>query len=154
MSDDYHPRKLFTLDEANAALPLVRAIAGDLASLARDLTERQQRLAMLRGNRSRDARDPYSEELTEMERELERETRQLRVYVEELHSLGVEPKNAIEGLIDFPSIRDGRVVYLCWKLDEPKVRFWHELEAGFQGRQPLEDSPSEVSEPSGASPGA
>lgn len=154
MSDEYHPRKLFTVEEANSSLPLVRAIAGDLAALARDLSDRQQRLSMLRGNRSRDARDPYSEELTEMERELERETRQLRVYVEELQALGVEPKNALEGLIDFPAIRDGRVVYLCWKLGEQQVQFWHELEAGFQGRQPLEDAPHEVSEPTGAGPAA
>ena len=54
-----------------------------------------------------------------------------------MQDLGVEPKNAVEGLVDFPSIMDDRVVYLCWKLDEPEVLYWHEVDAGFAGRQPL-----------------
>lgn len=152
MSEDYRPRKLFTIEEANAALPLVRAIASDLAQLSQELIEQQQRLAMLRGDRDVDAHDPYSEELTEMQRALEHDARQLQTYVGELEALGVEPKNAPEGLVDFPCIRDGRVVYLCWRLGEPRVEFWHELEAGFQGRQPLEDVPEESAEPTGARP--
>jgi hypothetical protein len=51
--------------------------------------------------------------------------------------LGVEPKSGPEGLIDFPSLVDDRLVYLCWKLGEPEVLYWHELEAGFRGRQSL-----------------
>jgi hypothetical protein len=49
----------------------------------------------------------------------------------------LEPKNALEGLVDFPSKMDDRTVLLCWKLNEPEVLYWHELEDGFQGRQPL-----------------
>ena len=41
------------------------------------------------------------------------------------------------GLVDFPSIRDGEEIYLCWKLDEQRVAWWHEPDAGFAGRQPL-----------------
>jgi len=51
--------------------------------------------------------------------------------------LGVEPKNGPEGLVDFPAVLDGRPVYLCWKLGEPEVLHWHDLDAGFRGRQPL-----------------
>jgi hypothetical protein len=43
------------------------------------------------------------------------------------------------GIVDFPSLRDGREVYLCWRVDEPTVAYWHDLDAGFRGRQPLED---------------
>jgi hypothetical protein len=79
----------------------------------------------------------YSEELAQIEEELEKDGQQLHVYVEELRDLGVEPKNGPEGLIDFPSQMDGRIVYLCWKLGESEVLHWHELDAGFRGRQSL-----------------
>ena len=56
----------------------------------------------------------------------------------ELHELGVQLKDYSRGLIDFPSLRDGRIVLLCWQLGEDeKIEWWHELEAGFAGRQPL-----------------
>jgi hypothetical protein len=133
-----HPqsRKFFTIDEANATLPLVRAIVRDLSELSRDVIERRERLALLKSDRD-EATDMYSEELVQIEDELEKDGQRLREYVEELLKLGVEPKNGPEGLIDFPTMMDGRPAYLCWKLSEPEVLFWHELEAGFAGRQPL-----------------
>ena len=54
-----------------------------------------------------------------------------------LRMLGIELKDLEHGLVDFPSWREGRVVYLCWRLDEERIGYWHELDAGFQGRQPL-----------------
>ena len=76
------------------------------------------------------------QELAEIEKDLERDTRRLQEYIAELRQLGVEPKGP-DGLVDFPSMMDGRVVYLCWKLGEPEILFWHEVEEGFAGRQPL-----------------
>jgi hypothetical protein len=139
MSDDTSvERKLFTVEQANAMLPLVRAIVVDLAQLSREVVDRRERLAHLLAGRTQHAGDPYSDELAQIEEELNKDGEQLKGYVEELRHLGVEPKNGVEGLVDFPSIIDGRVVYLCWKLGEPAVQHWHELEAGFQGRQRLE----------------
>jgi hypothetical protein len=123
--------------EANAALPLVRAIVRDLVEASREVVERHERLSYLIGGRSRNKQDPYREELAQIEDELEKDGRQLQEYVDELRQLGVEPKSATQGLVDFPSILDGRLVYLCWKLGESEVSHWHELEAGFAGRQPL-----------------
>jgi len=129
--------KTFTVQEASATLPLVRAIVSDLVHLARDVVERRQRVSALTAGRPHDAHDPYHQELAQIEEELEKDTRQLEEYIEELRQLGVEPKSATEGLVDFPSFLDGREVYLCWKLGEPEVLFWHDLDAGFRGRQPL-----------------
>ncbi len=136
-SDSYKPSKLFTVEQANAVLPLVRSITTDLVRLSREVIERRERLALLSAGRSANARDPYSEELAQIEDELDKDTEQLQDYVEELRALGVEPKSGPEGLVDFPSMMDGRLVYLCWKLGEPEVLHWHELEAGFSGRQSL-----------------
>lgn len=128
--------KHFSLEEANAMLPLVRAIAGDLAQLSRDVIQRRERLAQMRTRRGRQT-DAFSEELSHVESELEKDGQQLQFYVHELRELGVEPKNGLEGLVDFPCIMDGREVYLCWRLGEPEVLFWHDLDAGFAGRHSL-----------------
>ncbi len=134
---NYDPKRLFTLEQANAILPLVRAITTDLANLSREVIERRERLSLLSARRPASSRDLYSEELAQIEEELEKDGQQLQGYVQELRDLGVEPKNGPKGLIDFPSRMDGRTVYLCWKLGEPEVLHWHELDAGFRGRQSL-----------------
>jgi hypothetical protein len=136
-SERYKPERLFTIEQANAMLPLVRAITGDLATLAKDVVERRHRLALLLTGRELKTGDPYSDELSQMESDLERDARRLQEYVEELRQLGVEPKGAVEGLVDFPCELDGRLVLLCWRLGEPEVVFYHDLDAGFAGRQPL-----------------
>jgi hypothetical protein len=130
-------RKHFTVEQANAMLPLVRAIVKDLSDLSRDVIDRRERLAHLQAGRNGQSTDVYSEELTQIEEELEKDGRRLRDYVEELTKLGLEPKNGPEGLVDFPTLIDGREAYLCWKLEEPEVLYWHELDAGFAGRQSL-----------------
>ena len=133
----YQPTRLFTIEQANAMLPLVRAITTDLATLAKDVVERRHRLALLTSGRDPKPGDPYSDELSQMENELERDALRLQEYVDELRELGVEPKGAVEGLVDFPCHIDGRIVFLCWRLGEPEVLFWHEIDGGFAGRQPL-----------------
>lgn len=61
----------------------------------------------------------------------------MQATIGELTRLGVEVKGLDQGLLDFPSERDGRAVYLCWKLDEPDITHWHDLTSGFAGRKPL-----------------
>lgn len=134
---DYKPARLFTIDQANAMLPLVRAITSDLAALAKDVVERRHRLALLTSGRDLKPGDPYSDELAQMESDLERDASRLQEYVDELRELGVEPKGAVEGLVDFPCRVEGRLALLCWKLGEPEILYWHDLESGFGGRQPL-----------------
>lgn len=123
-------------------LPLVRAIVTDLSQLSREVLERRERLSVLLQGRDNNLADPYSAELAQIEEELENDSRKLHEYVDELLDLGVEPKNGLEGLVDFPAMIDGRLVYLCWKLGEPEIRYWHDLEAGFAGRQPLRIEPA------------
>jgi hypothetical protein len=136
-ASEYQPSRLFTIEQANAMLPLVRAITTDLAALAKDVVERRHRLALLTSGRDLKPGDPYSDELATMEADLERDATRLQEYVDELRELGVEPKGAVEGLVDFPSRMDGKIVFLCWRLGEPEVLHWHDLETGYTGRQPL-----------------
>ncbi len=136
-TETYRPKRLFTVEQANAALPLVRSITADLVQLSREVMERRERLAHLSGGRNTTSGDLYSEELAQIEEELEKDSAQLGEYVEELRALGVEPKSGPEGLVDFPCLMDERLVFLCWKLGENEVTNWHELDAGFRGRQSL-----------------
>lgn len=129
--------KTFTIEEANAALPLVRAIVKDLVYLSQEVTERRQRVSFLLNNRERNENDPYWQELAAVEASLEQDSLRLREYVDELRQLGIEPKSAVEGVVDFPARFEGRDVYLCWKLGEAEVLYWHEIDGGFQGRRPL-----------------
>lgn len=134
-------RRLFTLEEANQRIPLVRVIVQDIVDLFRDVRDRRERLAgvkRLRGERAVPDRR-YTEELDQIEEDIRRDEEKLVAYVEELADLGVELKDPGVGLVDFPATLDDRVVYLCWKLGEPGILCWHELEAGFSGRQPVGD---------------
>jgi len=141
MSAKLAPRTLFTVVSANKALPLVRAIVQDIVDLYSDVREREQRLSAMRrdttGKHQQD--DPYSEEVEQIRTELEKDVEKLEGFVEELVELGVEFKDPVIGLVDFPANIDGQEVYLCWKLGESTVEFWHTHEAGFQGRQRLDD---------------
>jgi hypothetical protein len=130
-------RKYFSVEEANKTLPLVKAIVTDIVHQFRVVNELKQRLTAVRSDRRRtSASDPYTEELAQSESELEAEEEKLAAYIDELARLGVELKGP-DGLCDFYSMMDGREVYLCWRLGEPQVMHWHELNAGVAGRQPL-----------------
>jgi hypothetical protein len=131
-------KKYFTAAEANATLPLVRRIVQDITELAVGLRDRHERLTRLGGGRRGALGDAYQEEMQTLQDDLDRAQDQMKDYVQELHALGVELKDYYTGLIDFPAWRDGREVYLCWRLGEPEVAHWHELDAGFAGRQKLQ----------------
>ncbi|HID21611.1 MAG TPA: DUF2203 family protein [Planctomycetaceae bacterium] len=133
-------KRHFTLEEANQRLPLVKAIVKDIVELYRDVHERRERLNRIRHSYQSSSRftpNVYSEELDQIEEELDRDIERLDGYVKELRDLGVELKDPILGLVDFPTIIEGRRAYLCWKLGEPEVAYWHELDAGYAGRQSL-----------------
>ena len=130
-------KKYYTVEEANKTLPLVRAIVTDIVRQYELVIELKQRLAAVLSERRRPSSDPYSEELAQSQAELETEEQKLRSFIDELSELGVEFKGGPDGLCDFLSLMDGHEVYLCWRLGEPEILHWHELNAGFAGRKPI-----------------
>jgi hypothetical protein len=131
---------LFTVDDANRALPLVQKIVSDIVQTWEVVSELEQRLELVskRAPKQRQG-DVYDEEVAQSQAELEQERGTLQGYIEELKRIGVELKG-LDGLCDFPSLRNGREVYLCWRLGEPSVAHWHEIDAGFAGRRPIEET--------------
>lgn len=127
-------RKSFTVEDANRMLPLVRRIVSDVVrdySRWQD-TVREFELAALRS--SPDSPDDVADKL---QQEAGRLAREIEGYISEASDLGVMVKGLDTGLIDFPGEMDGRPVLLCWQLGEESVRYWHEEDAGFAGRQPI-----------------
>lgn len=124
--------KLFTIQEANALLPNVRTILAKIQRAHRNLTKYRDE-----ARKASDAAEhggggiadgvAYAVVLTEMTTKMS-----------ELEALGVQLKDFERGLVDFPSLRDGRVVLLCWQMGEgDELEWWHDVDAGFAGRTPL-----------------
>lgn len=133
-------KRYFTVEEANRRLPLVRAIIEDIVTLFQDVHDRKERLMRIRQTSRANAQgeqNVYEEEVDQIERDLEKDIQRLDDFVQELRDLGVELKDYANGLVDFPTLVDGREAYLCWKRGEDEIGYWHELDAGFQGRQSL-----------------
>jgi hypothetical protein len=124
--------KLFTLQEANALLPSVRIILAKIQRAHRKLVHYREEAkkaaaAAEQGGGGIESGVAYAALLTE-----------LTVQLSELETLGVQLKDFERGLVDFPSLRDGRVVLLCWQLGEgDELEWWHDVDAGFAGRTPL-----------------
>jgi hypothetical protein len=128
-------KKHYTLAEASAMLPLLRSILRDVTTLANELRDRYERLVRLQKAEGLDR--AHEEEVQQLVAEFERGQEKMREYELELDKLGVELKDYYTGLIDFRHMKDGKEVYLCWRLGEPEIAHWHELDAGVAGRQKL-----------------
>lgn len=127
--------RYFTLVEANATLPLVRRIVADITELYptwRDLVARFELVAA-------QARPEWGEspEQLRLRSEIEAVARDIATYLAELEQIGCLFKGFDQGLVDFYGQVDGRDIFWCWKVGEDKIDHWHELEAGFTGRQPV-----------------
>lgn len=122
--------RLFDVGDAERMLPLVRSIVGHMMD---DHAERKRLLERLRTVIDD---GPTAEALR---RESEVLSEKLVEAVEELGGLGVEFKGIEHGLVDFPTVRDGEIAYLCWQYGEERIAFWHPLDTGYAGRRPLEN---------------
>ena len=127
--------KVFTVERANSALPLVRRIVADIVAEHprwKDLVGRYELAAA-------GARPEWgeSEEQLALRREIDAVAERINGFVDELTAIGCVLKGFEDGLVDFYGQRDGRLVFLCWRLGEDEVTCWHELDAGFAGRQPI-----------------
>jgi hypothetical protein len=120
-------KKRFTLAEANRSLPYVSRVVKDLVSAGRTMSVLQQRIEKKGG------KDRISSE-----KELVGLKERLSMLMDELSAVGAELKDPRSGLIDFIGRHKGHDVCLCWKLGEEKVSFFHELDTGFSGRQPVD----------------
>lgn len=121
----------FTLQEANETLNTIRSLMEELQQIRRKIQREQPDVwpAVVKsagngGNRA----------LSAMVQDFEK----LDVLIHRIQDMGVLIKDVNLGLLDFPALKDGREVYLCWQYGEGEIAFWHEVDAGFAGRQPID----------------
>jgi hypothetical protein len=144
MERSSRPPRYFTLEEARRTLPQVRACIERLQALGAEVARLQQ--AMQEGSHALRqappahngaARNGSGRGVYDALARSEALMGEMRLLAEELEEIGCEVKDIETGLVDFRAMRGGRAVYLCWRLGEDDISFWHELDTGFAGRQPL-----------------
>ena len=125
--------RLYTVAEANAILPRVRQLVQTMLAAREEVLHLQPQLwpaiqaAVFNGG---------SKTASEATRQIVMIQEVLRT----LQSLNILVKDLNTGLVDFPAERAGQLVLLCWLYDEPSVQFWHDVDTGFAGRQPIDDN--------------
>jgi hypothetical protein len=136
------PHRLFTPAEANEALPRVRPIVAALRRAVADVRESDPAIRgfMARAAATGGTQPTAAERLARSRYRAGEEA--AGQALEELEAIGVEVKDAARGLVDFPSLREGEIVELCWLDGEDAVTHWHRVGEGFAGRRPLADPDS------------
>ncbi len=124
-------QEYFTLEEANKALKIIRPLMHEVQAIRQKILANQpeawpaiEKSAGNGGNRA----------LSDMVQDFER----FDALIHQIQDTGAQIKDINTGLLDFSALKDGREVYLCWQYGEEDIAFWHEVEAGFAGRQPIE----------------
>ena len=125
-------KRFFTLEEARTLLPAISDWMEKAKSVLACLDSYRDAVEGLAENASLNQGSP---EGTAYFTDLMR----LQSYLHKIQESGCVLKNLEEGLVDFPHLREGREVYLCWKYGEDDIRFWHEIDDGFAGRTPITD---------------
>jgi len=128
---------IFSLDQANAMLPLLRLIVADISLSHRELSERRHQLHRLVRRREDSKAQVYNDEVEETRNDLRTETRQLDEYISELEGLGVVLRSAYDGIVDFPAVIRDEAAFYIWKMGELDVGFWRRPSETFSQRRPL-----------------
>lgn len=122
--------RIFTRDEANEMLPQLRSLLTELRRKWLRMQELNPEIEKLRERASMDAYSPHGVEYVEL-------VSGLTSLMEEIRDMGVLVKDIQKGLCDFPYLMNERIVYLCWHMDEDSIEYWHDIQGGFSGREPL-----------------
>lgn len=126
------PARIFTLEEARRALPLVERVVRDLVAAHAAWREA---LRTFEAGVAAQAGAAATEAAT---RTVQERAALVEGLLDELRQVGCLVKGIEDGLVDFYALREDRLVFLCWRLGEPTITYWHEVDDGFAGRQPID----------------
>jgi hypothetical protein len=130
--------RTYTVQEANQELPRVRRIVEQIAKLSALLPELEDQAHIAEYESRRNGATSESKDKSKQAKDAASAAEMERLKaIAALNSLGISLKGALEGLVDFPSYRDGEAVELCWKLGEEKVEHWHRIGEGYAGRKKI-----------------
>ena len=129
------------MDEANDMIPVLEEklkVCDQILIEIRSVSELTEDMEWYWGESINEDTNPDRTEYIKLEKEKSDRIERWNKSIREIEDVGILIKNPDLGLVDFYSIRDGQVVFLCWQRGEPEVRYWHTLEGGYGGRRPLE----------------
>lgn len=129
--------KIFSVEEAEVTLPLVRKITQDLTEEYPRWRSAVSAYEILSGGAK--AENGESDDLLAARQQVMTHAERINECLRELEQIGCVFKGFENGLVDFYALREDRLVFLCWRLDEDHISHWHEVDAGFEGRQPIDD---------------
>ena len=122
--------RYFTLEEACATLDIIRPLVAEIMAIRQSILSREPEVwtvvAKAAGNGGNKVASQVAQEFGQLDQA-----------VRAILATGVLLKDVNAGLVDFPTLRGGHEVYLCWKYGEDQIRYWHDIDSGFAGRQPL-----------------
>jgi hypothetical protein len=127
----------FSIEEANDALDEVRPLTEELVGHRRALVKLQERQAAVTTRIAGNGGNVEPHELEDVQERLDEEVAGIARCVARIHEVGALVKDLDAGLVDFPALRDGEEILLCWRLGEAEVGFWHGTDEGFSGRKQL-----------------
>jgi hypothetical protein len=125
--------RIFTLAEAQSLLPRLRTLLEEIGEQSQHMRELNPEIQKARDNAALDGFSKSGVEYVES-------VSHLMALIHQIRDMGVLLKDADKGLCDFPYVKHGRVVYLCWQLGEDTIQYWHDVETGFAGREPLDET--------------
>jgi hypothetical protein len=125
--------KIFTLSEAQNLLPTLRKLMEEIAERWERIRELNPEIQKARDNAPLDGFSQFGVEYVEL-------VSHLMSLMQQIKDMGVLLKDPSKGLCDFPYMKGGRMVYLCWQLGEDSIQYWHDVETGFAGREPLDET--------------
>ena len=125
--------RIFTLAEATGLLPRLRGVLEDIGHVWGRIKDLNPEIQKVRDKIPLDGFTPHGVEYVDS-------VSRLLFLLHQIKEMGVLLKDVEKGLCDFPYMKQGRVVYLCWHLGEDSIEYWHDIEAGFGAREPLDDS--------------
>lgn len=136
--DDVEETRIFTLEEAERTLPLLRRILTDLRAEYRIWQDAGADYELLTAGARADRGE--SEELLAARRAMTDSADRISGYLDEIAAIGCLFKGFDAGLVDYYSLREDRLVFLCWRVDEDHITHWHDVESGYAGRQPVDST--------------
>ena len=131
------PVRVFTVDEANALIPVVEEGMRWFQAHIPGIIELNDAIGVLRMLGAESTSSPEHDELLERRSQLDERVRTYQAEQHRLHDLGCLVKDIDIGTVDFYAQRGGQLVFLCWKLGESGITHWHDVDAGFRGRRPM-----------------
>tara|TARA_B100001245_G_scaffold224714_1_gene198707 strand:- start:543 stop:941 length:399 start_codon:yes stop_codon:yes gene_type:complete len=130
-------KQYFTVQEANELTSFLEETFQNLISLNQKSQDLDSQINSINNKLGSNGSNTVHQTLTTLTSERNKTSGLMEEHLNSINQKGILVKSIEQGLVDFPSIKDGREIYLCWNMGEESIDYWHEIDSGYSGRQPI-----------------